>query len=1491
MDLNCSLCGNRLEQQDDIGYCSGCMGLLGKGDIPEVSYKDLFSDDLEEKLEEVDSALEKMKDNFFLWYLKGNLEHELGSLKKALRSINTSISYRSDFGDAWIRLGLIYSDMHRDAEAIENYKKGLEYDLSDPATLVEAGISLQAMDHPALAAELLQMGLNLSSDDPRTVVSLGKVYSQMGDPERARKALEKGYEMFPHNEEVLRGMAQLLIKANDLEGAEDVYGRILDQNPKDFEALLALGEIHLRRCELKRSMKYYKAVKELDIHVSWPGILRFIVTSLSEIVNRNENSSAYRDDLLKEYDNVRNFIKELDVKIEKTTGPGPLAEVENLVRTLENQRQRLKDEIERYNDMLKTYKVNDSFHAHLTKKVEELGEHLALYRVYDAKQISFELSPFLNDLGRIDRKTYDTMIAKINERLAQLVEVGVEGKDLGKRLDEVERMMEDGDHQGAKFLLKELEITVEGYWEEVGSEYHKDRSLEMERIIKEAKDKFDITGLKEAYRSFETTFSDGPLEVRDAYLEFMNRYEEDSASYFSREAQSQLQEIKYKLVILEKDGADTEGLEKRLDKLRKNRDGETPKRSFELSNELMGSVNGLDEDFKLQMIENRMLRVIKLREDLESIGIEGDLLGSIDSVTATINRAKDQSNPRMAEILSDELFSNVEKALKRDHSDLLEKAINDTRSRMDLLSDLGLEQGKPGEKLDGIKEEVLGAGGDVIEGVDRLLDLKTEIEASTEEMVPKEILNRMKKIRSTLNEAEGLKIDLKEEMGGLDELETDLEDGADLDLLEKIIEVQGNLEGRLSEGIASLIKGLNEENMGSIELLSKEGADGEDFLDVVSKVSRSELLIEEGRYRDAHDLAVSTRNEIGSLILKSQHEGIERGRRRIREILEQSERLSLDVGGFQRELEDLDNGDACEMDELRSTTGSLLKRTITTFKKGLSVEVNSLDRSVRELLKEDESGIPKEDQNVMNEILHRMKVMVADDQLLSVPPLLEEATIIHNRFMARIDRSIVLSKLADIEERGRSIRGESSERMIVRVLSLREQVEQGDMEGVDERIEELINDLKSMETLAFMQSIESMLGEIDDLDNIAKDVFTGIQDPSFGKRKETISGEIDHLMINVNKLYKAPNSEELKKTADRITEVRDSLLELESESRALSKLNIIDRIPALEKKALPREKREEIRSLRQMFESREWQRFLRTWDRIEAEILDLSTRKAPEGPKKEVVERMESAMSRRGKTPVRTTDLTKTGTIGGLRSGAIGKIASQAFAKHMRIDYDKTLEAEVVEEGPSGDELEGMVEMEEVEEEEVHSSLAGVARLIAGSRIQDLKESDSSAVGEEEDPRRSRRSDGDRKKLDALMEGFLDLDTTYDKITASEDIIRTRKKLERMFKKLPHIKALKEPLAHYERGVSYLDKGKEAQARKEFKAATSTALKVLKVHKDIDTALKILRATLDKAKDTGLYLKEPEEVFSRAREHYSNGDLMESAQAIRKIRDILKSRR
>jgi tetratricopeptide (TPR) repeat protein len=240
--LKCSFCDSDQVQDEDIPFCSDCWEALEEGRLPKIDFKNYFSDSLERKLKDVDSLLFSIPENFFLWYLKGHLEHELGSTKKSLNSIKTSISFKEEYGDPWIRLGLIYSDMHKESEAIDHFRKGIDFALHDPSNLVDAGISLQASGQPKLASQILQKALELVPDEDRALVALGKVFVQMGDLQSARNTLEKGIELYPHNEEVLRGMAQILLKLNDLDASMDMYSRILDQHPRDFEALLAKGK-------------------------------------------------------------------------------------------------------------------------------------------------------------------------------------------------------------------------------------------------------------------------------------------------------------------------------------------------------------------------------------------------------------------------------------------------------------------------------------------------------------------------------------------------------------------------------------------------------------------------------------------------------------------------------------------------------------------------------------------------------------------------------------------------------------------------------------------------------------------------------------------------------------------------------------------------------------------------------------------------------------------------------------------------------------------------------------------------------------------------------------------------------------------------------------------------------------------------------------------------------------------------------------------------
>ena len=84
-----------------------------------------------------------------------------------------------------------------------------------------------------------------------------------------------------------------------------------------------------------------------------------------------------------------------------------------------------------------------------------------------------------------------------------------------------------------------------------------------------------------------------------------------------------------------------------------------------------------------------------------------------------------------------------------------------------------------------------------------------------------------------------------------------------------------------------------------------------------------------------------------------------------------------------------------------------------------------------------------------------------------------------------------------------------------------------------------------------------------------------------------------------------------------------------------------------------------------------------------------------------------------------------------------------------------------------------------------------------------------------------------------------------------------------------------------------MEEGRETDARREFKVATSTARQIVKVHTDMGKALSTVRSTLKQARARGLDVMDGLKLFKRAREEYAEGKLVECAQTIRSIKEIL----
>ncbi|MEA3559398.1 MAG: tetratricopeptide repeat protein [Candidatus Thermoplasmatota archaeon] len=901
--MKCSFCSSKKVKDDQMPFCDNCWNALEKSEVPPIEFKEFFLEGLEGKLKDVDSFLFNLPDNFFLWYMKGHLEHELGSTKKALNSIKTSISYKEDYGDSWIRLGLIYSDMHKENDAIENFKKGLRFTLRDPSNLVDAGISLQASDHSKLASMILQRALDLVPDDDRAIVGLGKVYSQIGQLDDAKNILERGLELYPHNEEVLRAMAQIILRMEDMDSAMEIYSRILDQHPRDFEALLAKAEIHLRKRELNSSIKTYQAVRDLDIHISWSGIMKFLISSIRSIFEDNQNSLSYRDDLKKEFENILLYLKDLDQRSSSSTGSEIMDNIEKLVKIVESLKLSLKDQLEQFEELLDKYKVENSFHHHLEGKVKNLKDFISDGRYFDAKQITLELSPFLMDLRKMNTRDEAKVKKNLRSKLRELKEFGMENKDLSIRLDEIEKLEEEGNSEGATFMLKEIELSLEEYYIECSTDLHEIKIKEMETLLKEAKNRFDTSGLKEKLEKFGNFQGWGPKEIGQKYMDFIKQYEKGSSTYYLDETRKMLKEIDYKLVILEKDEMKVKGpRERHRDLQSEAEDRSAPGVVFQKVTNFMKEIQEIEENHKVSAIRERLRELDTLLGEVDLLGMDNALAKNVEPVRGVIERSLKQNNFRLSEILTNEVYENVEKLLREKYLKKIKEILTEMEGEIFRFKGLGIHRKDWSISIERSNSIILKkAQGEITEVISHMARVQSEVQKFYIDELPDEIDRKISDSEQLLEEGEGLGLKLDDLKNKITRMASSAEDISTLDLLEDTYKLETDLEkeirGQLSENVRTFANEIRKkaERIDGLSLTKR------DVLKLISSSNRAEVILENGQERDAYRMIIDTMEQMDRIWEEVLNELKERRLAEIDELMNISNKLNIGISDFEED--------------------------------------------------------------------------------------------------------------------------------------------------------------------------------------------------------------------------------------------------------------------------------------------------------------------------------------------------------------------------------------------------------------------------------------------------------------------------------------------------------------------------------------------------------------------------------------------------------------
>lgn len=197
------------------------------------------------------SELESLKSNYSL-----AIPHYERAVKKA-----KSIEDRAFFLK---NLGVTYSFLEMEEEAIECYERALAIKPDDYDSLRQKGVSLSELGLEKEAIECYEKALAIKPDDYRALRSKGISLSKQGQEDEAIKCYEKALAIKPDDFSSLRQKGVSLSKLSLREEAIECYEKALAIKPDDWYSLVSKA-ITLEKGGLKKEAERTYGVLEDNI--------------------------------------------------------------------------------------------------------------------------------------------------------------------------------------------------------------------------------------------------------------------------------------------------------------------------------------------------------------------------------------------------------------------------------------------------------------------------------------------------------------------------------------------------------------------------------------------------------------------------------------------------------------------------------------------------------------------------------------------------------------------------------------------------------------------------------------------------------------------------------------------------------------------------------------------------------------------------------------------------------------------------------------------------------------------------------------------------------------------------------------------------------------------------------------------------------------------------------------------------------------------------
>jgi tetratricopeptide (TPR) repeat protein len=377
--------------------------------------------------------------------------------------------------ESWVMLGRLYRVSNNSPEAEKAFNAALAADPNSEDALTGLASLYADLGDSKRAIEKLKAVAEKSPNE-RTLGILAEQYEQLQDYKDAAEVLKKLQEMAPDNPKIGRALARDLMYSDQLDEALKIFQSLAGEEPRDWESQLSIAEIYQARKDLPKAREAMDKAKKagpdnlevrfqdarlLDAEGKKAEALAGLKSMLDDTRRRSysEAESRARSRILDEYGIEARSGGKTEEAVDafrQLSALGGDYAPRGAVQVVETYRQG--------KDLVTARKEADA----------------ALKKYPDERMVKMEHAAVLADQGKIDEAAAEIRSLPKGERereslltLAQLYEKAKRYADMGKALDDAEKLAKSDDEKETIFFMRGAMLERQKKFDAAEAEFRK----------------------------------------------------------------------------------------------------------------------------------------------------------------------------------------------------------------------------------------------------------------------------------------------------------------------------------------------------------------------------------------------------------------------------------------------------------------------------------------------------------------------------------------------------------------------------------------------------------------------------------------------------------------------------------------------------------------------------------------------------------------------------------------------------------------------------------------------------------------------------------------------------------------------------------------------------------------------------------------------------------------------------------------------------------